>query len=136
MSISSSWIIKLIKYGMLRIIRKSHIRWARSFVHQCPWEPPWRQRWGRWYHDVSLLSLYPWWFPWKNWVHVRFVLVKSEPVYQDTYGRNLWVCILCQKGVTFSWTLELYLRHFWTDHIKTEMFPISEIVSRVKICHC
>ena len=51
------------------------------------------------------------------------------------YGRNLWVCILCQNGVTFSWTLEPYLRHYWTDHIKTEMFPISEIVSRVKICH-
>ena len=50
------------------------------------------------------------------------------------YGRNLWVFILCQNGVTFSWTLEPNLRHFWTDNIKTEMFPSSEIVSRVKIC--
>ena len=54
---------------------------------------------------------------------------------QCIYGRYFSVCILYQNGVTFSWTLDLYLRHFWTDHIKTEMFPSSEFVSRVKICH-
>ena len=83
-----------------------------------------------------------------NWVHKKFscTVVKNSftYIYREnrlsmqiiiTYGRYFSVWILCKIFVTFCWTLELCLRHFWTGHIKTKMFPSSVIVSRVKICH-
>ena len=60
-------------------------------------------------------------------------LQDSQRKYVYRMFFSVW--ILSQNVVTFSWTFELYLRHFWTNHIKTEMFPSSKIVSRVKICH-
>ena len=69
----------------------------------------------------------------KNFLKSAFNVIHNEN--KLSYGRIFCVWILCQNGVTFLLSLELYLRHFWSSHIKTEMFPNSKIAGRVKICH-